>query len=435
MSNLGNYTFTMTSELGLININDTLTARAYGRIFFYDSIFNFYPQLEVDIKDMQGVVSEQLFNAEGLAINVKFGREKLENSDSDKQDTTYGYYVNDYAWIKSDINQTEIKNQISGHYIFSLVHESFIEDAPSTKAYYDSIDNIVKTVLTDQNGMNFIEDALSTVNDKGINSSKSNIFIEKTQPDLLVWYQASRWGRTFIDFLSKKAVAFTHDNSPYHTFINNRGEFYFASISYLLSQSSIAEYRVEETLNSLTDPYTVKGYTLHTGGSEVNKKNYKREFYIIKTDGSSVYEDIDLSTRKQVIDGNTSKIKDKFTIVKEKELGIGSYLTQIDNFGLYDSEDTIVYKGWKNYFYIDTVLSYRMEISIFFNPNLCAGKVITLKVGQLSEKTFATEYTGPWLIIESRVHMDIEGVPIQILLIAKSGISIDSAHSLVDNFI
>ena len=114
---------------------------------------------------------------------------------------------------------------------------------------------------------------------------------------------------------------------------------------------------------------------------------------------------------------------------------ISQNITSIDNFGIYDDEDSNIYKGWKNSFYKNGVLPYRMELEIFFNPKLCAGKTITLQVSKMLENEYASEFTGAWLIMTSSSYMDIEGVPIQRLLIGKSGIAIDSTHPCVNFFI
>ena len=439
MSDLGNYTFTLNSEKNLIRLDDSLTNRAFGRILFFDSIFTFYPQLEINLKDKQGVVSEKLFMIEGLQISSHFGRDmKTSNDPNLPPDNLFGYYDNKYAWIKGNINQAEIKNQITGDYIFSLVHQGFITDAPSTMSYSASISDIVKLVLVNSLGFTIGSTSYNIINKDGsiIPMTTPNFFIEDTNPKPVVFYQAGNWGRTFIDTLSKKAVSATYNNSPYHTFINSRGEFYFASVSYLLNQTPICNYRIEETIDSVRDPFVVKDYTMHTGGAEINKKNYNRNIYKIGSQGtvSSVLNPI--SSQKQKSNGSPSGATPKLTILQNGSLGIGTSITSIDNYGLFDDDDDpVIQPGWQNYLYINSALSYRMELTIFFNPNICAGKVITLTVDKLWEPAFASEYSGSWLVIESRTHMDVEGVPIQILLIAKSSISIDSTHPCVNQFI
>lgn len=428
MSDLGAYTFTMTDlDLNLIRIDDTLSARAFPKIMFRDSVLDFYPHAEIYVRDKQGIISEKIFLIEGLQIETKLGRDEIVYEDSSKKDLLGGYIVNQYAWIKHDINQTEIKNHISGDYIFMLVPIDYIKDIPETKSYNNTISNIVKTVITNPLGLNH------PVKD---NKGNSKIFIGETATDKNIWYQAGRYGRFFLETLASRAISKTYNNSPYYTFLNNKGEFYFMSVSEMLSQSSIASYKIEETIDSIQDPFVIKSYIVQSGGGLINKKNYKKRFYRINLDGTVSFIDNDIVNQKQAVSGSNPSNKDKLLILKNKSLNITSTLTSIDNFGIYDEvEDTNINTAWKNNFYLDSVLSYRMIVQVFFNPNLCAGKVITLSVDKVIEKAYANEYSGAWLILESIISMDIEGVPLQQLLIAKAGIEINSNHPLVDNFI
>lgn len=429
MSDLAKYTFTMTSEQELIAFDDNLTIRAYPKILFSDSILDFYPSLEVYVRDKQAVLSEKLFFIEGLSIKVKLGRNEETTTADAKKDTLGGYLVNNYVWVTHDINQTEIKDHISGDYIFLLVPYLYIKDSADTKAYKNKISNIVRLVLKEKQGYNFIP----------IESGDSkNCFIEETTDLQTTFYQAGRLGRFLLKTLAGRAVSKNFSNSPFYTFLNNKGEFYFMSVSGMLKENSVCTYRIEETPESVRDPYVIKGYTVQSGGALINKKNYNKKFYKIKSDGTVDPETIKIADMKQAVHGivGESSQKDKLLIYTNGELGVTENISSIDNYGIYDNnEDTDVYKGWKNNLYLDAILPYRMDALVTFNPKLCAGKCITITVGKLQEQTFATEFSGKWLIITSKVHMDIEGFPVMNLLIGKPGIAIDSRHPAINNFI
>ena len=431
MSDLGAHTFTMTDKdsLELLRIDDSLSARAFPKILFRDSILDFYPHADIHIRDKQGVISEKLFMIEGLHIETKLGRDEIISPDPDNKDILGGYLVNQYGWAKHDIAQIEIKNHIAGDYLFMLIPVNYFKDAPDTKAYNDTISNVVKKVVMDSSAMDHKE-----FDSKG----NKKIFIGETKTDKNIWYQAGRLSRYFLESLASRAVSKTYANSPYYTFLNNKGEFYFMSASEMLSQAPICNYRIEETVDSVKDPFVIKAYSVQSGGSLISKINYNKRFHKIKSDGTSPSEDIGIESYKQRVDGSgtLSSKKDKLLILKNGSLGITSRITSIDNFGLFDDkEDNNIYTAWKNNFYIDSALPYRLIVQIFFNPKLCAGKVITLTVNKIIEDAYASEYSGAWLILESRVNMDIEGFPVQQLLIGKAGVAIDSNHPALNKFI
>ena len=106
---------------------------------------------------------------------------------------------------------------------------------------------------------------------------------------------------------------------------------------------------------------------------------------------------------------------------------LGNYESLIDQY---------TYQAMVNNKFRDSVLSYRMNIVIPFNPKAVSGKIIELKVNSAFEsKKVCKEFSGKWLILKSTHYDDKEALPYTQLLIAKSSVYVDSDHILYNEFL
>jgi hypothetical protein len=338
-------------------------------IQFQDSIFDFFPILEFQFKDDMNAILDQVGFVENLQVSAGLG-----NQDD-------GYLGHDYIWLDDQLQQTAVADNMSGTNLITLVSYYARFNHPKSRAWNDTIENVLKDIL---------------LKDYNIKDS-SKIYISPTL-GTDYWYQANTKNSDFIKGLSRVALSKNYPTSPFYTFFNTNGDFYFMTIDDLMAQP----YENDEPYILLFDPETskrfdcIQDYNVTYGGYNTNFDNYQVKTYQLEETGSFT--------------NKTQKIGDqiyKEDEVKDKVQIRNAYMetSNVMNLGIYESAtDKYNFQGKINAIWQNSNLSNRMQITVLFNPALVTGKVINLEIGSYddSKANKLKSFSGTWLIIQSQ---------------------------------
>ena len=390
------YEFKMKSNPPMIDFNDT-PLRNFEKVSLSSSMDTFYSYAEINFKDEMGIIIDKAFFTEGLEFYIKYGNED------------YGFLENTFCWSENQVLNAEISGRLSGTNVFIMLDNAYIKDLPRSKSYTNSISGIVREVA---------------LTELGISSDK--IFISETD-DSDTWYRYNEDAKSFIKRLSDIAYSKNSNKSPFVTFINTNGEFYFMAISELFSSQQPVEtyiFSIEE--NAVMSKDVITDFNIMMGGLPINYDDYKKKVFSMGADASISNEIFDIK------DHFYKEAKEKILVRKDYQ-----DITDYIYLGLAESaNDKKLVKGQVNSLYRDSALSYRMEIVIHFNPKCVTGKLINIKVDSAFEdKQIAGEYSGKWVIIEDDFLVDEEEHPYQRLMLSKSAIKIDTDHPFNKDFI
>ena len=432
MGILSHYDFSMMSTPPAIqfgNEEDTanpVTLRAYNRIYFKDSIFSFYPYAEVFFRDSSGLIPDRLFFVEGLELATKLGSPEVTDLEGK---VSGGYLEHTYVWSESQINNIVMSSNISGDVVFLLISKYAYTDIPQSKSF--NYENAAPLTIDQM----LITDIIADWN-LAPTPPNQKLFISTTTGFPYV-NQCNMTNRFFIEMLSEFAYSASNATSPFYTFINSNGEFYFMTLQEMLNQPPVMTYKLDITQDMMYNEEYIKSYTILHGGMPVNFKNYKKKFYNYDSSGVSSEE---APTTDPVLDiGMASLTKtsanEKLLIRRQNISNLGGNSSN-EYFGIQDETNNAeFYKGYKNGKYKNSNLSYRMVIVVQFNPKIVSGKTISIAVQkQTKNNEWAQEYAGNWLICESKHLFDKDGVPYTQLTISKPRIAIDGDHPFINDF-
>lgn len=393
--------------------------RSYRRILFSDAIFTFFPIGEVYYKDSSGLISDKVFFVEGLEFSTKLGYEKTEKTLEDGTVVEDGGYLeHDYAWSEGQFNNIQMSNAISSDVIFLLISKYSKTDYPKCVTYNHENQSTSKTI-----SQILKEDILP---EWGFLEEKYKDTISDTfgTPYL---NQLNMSNRKFIELLAEYSYSQNFQTSGFYTFINCNGEFYYMTIQEMLNQPSVMKYKIDLTEDMSINSTIVKDYNILHGGLPINKDNYNRKFFHYAPNGEIVIEDRHIQDSLSDLDTET-----KLLVRKQY---IPTSPSDIKYMGILSDIDTEMYNGYKNYFYRDTALCYRMVLVVQFNHRCISGKTVEIEIEKANnDDQIATEYSGKWLICESSHTMNEEGIPYSQIVISKPKIQIDSDHVFYNDF-
>lgn len=398
MSLISPHDFVFKSTDGIIDFTKA-SMRLFSRIFIMDSIFEFYPYSEVYFVDKQGIIIDNIYFVEGMEFDFKLG-----NEDD-------GYLETTVVWNNNNINECFLTNRVVGTNAFVLSHAHKQKDKPNSRAWEDTISNIVKDIAK---------------TDWSITDS-TKLFVSDTE-GTTKWYQLNKTSEEFVDrILVNYAYSKNNPQAPFYSFINAAGELFFMSLDDLFAQPPTASYSFSENENTWTSYDNVKNFYVEQGGTVVNKQNYKKKIY--RFTGSGSFENEESKIEEHIY----KQQKDKILVKKDLQAN----MLYPEYFGLYNAtKDKEVFLGKRNSYFVNSCISYRMIIEVFFNPKVISGKTVELTVdGTKNEGQKSQEYSGKWLVIQSEHHMDERGMPFSKLTLVKSGISVDNDHPLINDFV
>ncbi len=405
---MSDFRFSLKSTPDMIDF-DGSNFKFWKRVLLEDSILNFYPQAEIFVPDYVGELNEYNFFTESLDLTCKFGNDEI------------GHIEHDFYWNASQLNQALIDaNHISGDFIFIITSNFKTQDSVKSKSWKNNISAIVKEVMQ---SYNFPANTYNKRNkDLHITETNSND----------IWYQANITDKKLFEFLEEKAISKKGKQlSPFTSFINLKGEFYFTSIEDLYAQEPVDFYTLTNDPYRATDYDRIIDHELIFGGAGINLNNYNKTYYSINDSGEYIKQtNIKISDYVHHAD---SKNNDKITIRKQYLDNVRA----INYYGLSGESDSNNLKGSINQGFLNSLFSYRMKIVVNYHPESVAGRIIETQIDSADSerKMIAHEYSGKWIIIKSKHFIDSTGIPNTELLLGKPAIVIEKDHSFYPDFI
>jgi hypothetical protein len=390
-----------------IKFPTSIFPRSYNSIIFHDSIFSFYPLLEIDLKDEVGITIDKTFFVEGLEWNFKFGSNE-QNIKRKGKSEVIGYINHNYVWSQTFFSPTTISTNFSGNNNLILISAYLMKDDYRARITWNAkISDVVTTVL----------------NDYGVIDSKKKFITATTGSSY--WPQYSILNKDFLTKLSN--VAYQSNKSPFFTFFNCNGEFYFMSLNDLFKQDPIGTYSLKYNETSVIDDWAIQSYKIVDQGLPHNRENYKNTGVRLNDDGTITSTPYLL--KDQYLKQNSSKdkmlVRTKYTSGKNRSV----------NLGIVESTEMDTYNAKVNSLFTNSNISYQMEIVVRYNPQAISGKVINIEVNNFDNKTKMQEFTGSWLICDSQHLCDDNGIPSTKMLVAKSSINVKKENPFYGEYI
>lgn len=395
----------LKSEPPIINFENEAPT-IYNKLEMCDSIFTYYPFGEIQLDDRTGLIQEGIFYIEGLKFNIKLGSNEL---DADPE-RIIKEIDHDFIWYGEQMpNPIFSAGKVTGTLLWKLSSHKRKLDKRKNKSYKGSMQSILDEILGVTGGNYNLDYNPGTTLEIPGNSG--------------VYYQANQTDGEFITkTLCNQAYSLTNNTSAYLSFINLQNEFYFISIDELFKrQQPVCTFTfLDGDASGGLSNFKVLSFTQNFGGYEINKDKYKQEVYKFKDDWSSETEELN----DRVFKG--SKNLGKITAIKT-DLDLINPYSHVE-FGMETSElfDSFNYKGFKNSLFRNSQMNYRMTILTSYTPEAVSGKLVRTEMKASLGDGLSTEFSGNWLVIESRHGYKNEGgcVPVTQLTLVKPSIEI-----------
>lgn len=412
------YDFYLVSEKDNFIDTSSFPLKAWHRAVTLDTIFRFYSYLEININDEMGTIIGKVVNGEGQIVESYLGvtADELNN-----------WLVGRWVWDSNQVIDCKPAKHIRGNSIISFFSHYYMYDAVKTRVWNDTISNIVATILKD--------DYKIPVSDivVGGNYDKKNAlaFVTPTTGKN-VYYQINESNSEFIKRLATRAYSEKYEYSPFVTFTNSKKEIYFCALEELYNKGEVISkeiYKLTDDQDTSTNPFSIRKIEFLQTGLVANKPTYKKKIYNQKSTG------VVGSEVTQLKDHSVSREKGKILIHKDN-LEYQKIAFSYEDFGLYnEATETSLLKGYRNSFYVDSMLYLRLNIDIIFNSKAVTGKTIDIEIGSnIDERNNKTsEFCGKWLIIKSQHYWDSRGLPIHHLELAKNRAVPDSTVNVFKN--
>lgn len=388
------YEFTIEAEPKIIDLKD-INILSFPRIRWETSIFNFWSYAVFILNDPIGLVIQGLLFIEGMNFKIKFGNKDL------------GYFENKWVWSENQILDARVGKHISGMNQFIFLSSEYFKDLPVSKGWKGmKISDIVTDIAT---------------NIFKVPVNKQHITPTIGMPDVP---QMNEKNSAYIKRLANLACSSSNEKSPFYTFFNSQGEFYFMSLEELFKQKSEYDFEFIMDEKMALNRKSVKGYTSLMGGLPVSFENYKTKVYIVKDDGT--YE----SQEPTMSDFHFKTSGEKILIRRSEQKGTSEVL----DYGIQEtSDDKYITKGKVASNFKNSAIPYRMQLNIQCNPKTVVGKVVSVNVDStLEQRRVATEFSGKWLVIEEKLVGVNTDTPYQLLTLAKSTMKINQQHKITD---
>lgn len=381
------------------------------RLIFTDSIFDFYPFGEMVLKDKVGGILESAGPVEGSEFTFTYGTD----------DPKVPKMITHFALEAMDMVDVSRDRQFSGTDILYLRSVYSNYDIADTFSYSGELSTVAQTVS-----------AKLTLGTRGPVSNDPEVaqtpaVVTKTK-NTGTFYQG---GKNISDFLmdhARYASSATNDGTPFFTFINMKGQFFFASVGTLVAQTPIntTPFELINTVKPNTPQFANKNTLLQaevafTGG-KANRYNYNKQLHSIKyTSGTAIPEPSTLSLHSPQAIPLTLKPRFPFTADKLTAIKAHSY------YGI-DYTTGGFYDGWKDNLFLDSAFPYREHIIIPFNSEAVSGRTINMNVYTAmpnvqgfapTDATIAPEYSGSWVILRSRFEHTSDNTPMMDLIVGK----------------
>ena len=374
--------------------------RGIDKFVIVDSIFGFFPYIEMHLLDGMGYMADTL----PMIDNMKFFTvlKDLENKKELK---------NTYALTTYQLQGRTSAEYLSGVSILGFIDSNHLRNLPVSKIFKDrnmksAIEELIK--VYELNGK-FISDNIRNKGD---------------------WKCFNYIPSEYLQLLSEKAVARDNPKFPYYCFSNAKKEFYFMNILELMNQQPVHTFDMAFSKDQLINDKKIQSYIFIQNGALDN-------FYTFHQKGFYVNEKGDFSNSEEKITDHIPKTGSKniLNIFKTDLDPIRTY----DDLGIQDKES---YTGLRNADARDAVLNNRMYIVCHYNPDLVSGKTVNVKVGSYEEGQGKNNFvvSGKYVILESRhsyanhrgTNVDL---PMTQILIGKPTINISDKNRLYPDLV
>ncbi len=401
------FLLTTKSDTGVLDFTKS-PKEIYRRCLISDSIFDFYPDAEITINDEASSLSDYIISSEGLKFTSKLGNQ------------TDGYLESEWVWSENQLRDTIKSFHVGGDFFLGLDQYNSLLDVYKSNAYNDTMSNAVKNIIKEDFNIEGADCCLITdTSEIGYRYR----FNETIEDKFIKW--------------SKSAYSQSFDKSPFITFFNAAGKFYFCALEDLFKKEefiSEESFILDMSEDSQENFQAIDDYSAFFVGMPFNKENYRKKIYNHDKDSSSENETFNIEDFKLTGSGNffiNKDIVDLFTKTPRLQSSC-KYL------GIFDkTKEQHLYNGMRNYEFFNSYLPLRLEIVIKFNKNAVSGKKIKIELDSTIEEknNKSSEYSGDWLIIESSHYYDADAMPYSKLIIAKSGTKIDPVHPFKNSLI
>jgi hypothetical protein len=388
---------------------------AWHKALTLDDIFKFYSYLELEFNDETGVVSDLIVSAEGAIFTSDLGYEREEKD---------GYLSGKWVWDSNQVVGLKKATHLRGNHIISFLSSYFQKDSIKSRAWNDNLYNVVADVIK---------------KDFGLVSSDKKVFITKSLSKIKNnnYYQINETTAQFLVRLTERAYSDSFEYSPFVTFTNSAGEFYFCALEELFNTSELISpdtYMLINDEDASISAFSIQNLNVIQSGFSINKPSYKKKVYRRKEDGTSEGKVTTIQDHLITSSGKGSILVRKNNLNFQKNEEAFDYV----NFGITNGDkDDPMYKGFRNNLFLNSSLYMRMNATIRFNPKAVTGKSINIEIGStIKEKNNkSSEYCGKWLIISSKSCYDKNGQPYNILQICKNRVVVDSVNLINKDFI
>lgn len=374
-----------------LNDNDSELSPMSFAVQEFDSIYQLYPKVKLNVSDYEGVLNEYLAFVDGTKVEISFG----ESDDSLKKCS--------FVVAKNAVPQQKTSsNGTGGDFEVELIHEYFIKQYKKSKAYQNNISDIIK----------------SLVNEYEFDS----IDIESTLNSGM-WYQPYVNDAEFImNYLSPFAFSNSSENTPFFTFIDSNNNFHFKSFNMMFNGKAIHELTYD-TENVIANPYGLS--SVNFSQLELSKLRpwLNTSYYNYDNNGNYVYDN--------------DKLMDYMKTTKGKFPIIGNSDNPTNIISLYDydieQDDTENNnKGYKINLHKESILPDKIIINTVLNKNLVCGNIITINLpsvesNQTDEKSLRN--SGNYLI-ESSYHIWDGHNARTMLICSKQNINITNEYRI-----
>lgn len=412
------YTFTMESDPPAIKMNEMLYG-AFKSILFRDSLFGYFPYMQFTLNDDVGLFTETHFFTEGLNFKIKMGLHNDANR----------FMQHTFFLTEQQMNVPYHYDAVTGPLTYVLLSNFAQQDYVKSKSFQGNISDVVKQIM----------------NTYTFPSGNPSLLISPTN-NTDIWYQGEETDSAFISNLTKYALSSSSPNSPYYSFINLNGKFFFATADQLLSQNPVATLNYGDTtdrpmnlgaaLTATDSSKNIRNFSFQFIGTPGNMRNYKKDLYSTPDTGVTVKETVKLS--QQYIPKGTEKLPIRKALLEDTR-DPKALNRDTRNFGIIDDvNQKNTYKGWKTNLYVDSLsFPFRMKIDTAWNPDLVAGSVIKTNFRSASKKrmNISREYSGNWLILESYHLVDQKGVLYTHIVCGRSTIDLHPDHVFYQQFL
>ncbi len=409
MNDITVYTLDLTSDYFSLLSKD-FPLQTYKKILFTDSIFSFYPYAEISIKDPMGIIGGSLPFIECMSFSIKFGFEKRKIQDRE----VGGYIEHDFISSELQIKPEAASEIISGIPLIMFISKHFEKDFKECNIYKDvTVSEIVKNIISSKYSK--IKNKYITETNGKINVSQYNI---KT--------------KDFIKNLCSYAYSQSQPTECFYTFINLKNEIYFTTLFDLFNkQQPIKKFYFKISPEMTLDDTIIQNYFILYGGLPQHYNHYANNTIYLNSSGQLVKETKQIQEYiKQY--GNKSKL----TITKQS---LPEKQSQNNYIGIIQDKENEKYisQAKRNYMLRDALITYRMSINVHFDPELVTGKIVELEIKKKTDKDIlpSQEYSGKWLIIESKHYINDKNMAYTQLLLTKPTLEIDPNNPQYKNLI